>query len=84
MLGRPMVLAGTEAKQVQWTNVYQDALVRLWRDERGEDELNAFLIFFFFTKPQSLQGLGLVVTGTLPVFNLTMNGISQVEIYFIF
>lgn len=30
VLGRPMVLAGTEAKQVQWTNVYQDALVRLW------------------------------------------------------
>lgn len=23
-----MVLAGTKAKQVQWTNVYQDALVR--------------------------------------------------------
>uniref|UniRef100_A0A3Q2PN33 Calcium voltage-gated channel auxiliary subunit alpha2delta 2 n=1 Tax=Fundulus heteroclitus TaxID=8078 RepID=A0A3Q2PN33_FUNHE len=48
VLGRPMVLAGSEAKQVQWTNVYQDAL-----------------------------GLGLVVTGTLPVFNLTMNGNSQ-------
>uniref|UniRef100_A0A3P9IKW8 Calcium channel, voltage-dependent, alpha 2/delta subunit 2b n=1 Tax=Oryzias latipes TaxID=8090 RepID=A0A3P9IKW8_ORYLA len=47
VLGRPMVLAGSEAKQVQWTNVYQDAL---------------------------LQGLGMVVTGTLPVFNLTMNG----------
>uniref|UniRef100_A0A3Q2E6G3 Calcium channel, voltage-dependent, alpha 2/delta subunit 2b n=1 Tax=Cyprinodon variegatus TaxID=28743 RepID=A0A3Q2E6G3_CYPVA len=48
VLGRPMVLAGSVAKQVQWTNVYQDAL-----------------------------GLGLVVTGTLPVFNLTMNGNSQ-------
>lgn len=24
-----MVLAGSEAKQVQWTNVYQDALVRM-------------------------------------------------------
>ena len=23
-----MVLAGSDAKQVQWTNVYQDALVR--------------------------------------------------------
>ncbi|XP_064422498.1 voltage-dependent calcium channel subunit alpha-2/delta-2a [Latimeria chalumnae] len=42
VLGRPMVLAGDKAKQVQWTNVYQDAL-----------------------------GLGLVVTGTMPVFNLT-------------
>uniref|UniRef100_A0A3Q2UUQ2 Calcium channel, voltage-dependent, alpha 2/delta subunit 2a n=1 Tax=Haplochromis burtoni TaxID=8153 RepID=A0A3Q2UUQ2_HAPBU len=42
VLGRPMVLAGTKAKQVQWTNVYQDAL-----------------------------GLGLVITGTMPVFNLT-------------
>lgn len=28
VLGRPMVLAGSVAKQVQWTNVYQDALVR--------------------------------------------------------
>lgn len=28
VLGRPMVLAGWKAKQVQWTNVYQDALVR--------------------------------------------------------
>ncbi|KAL8212308.1 UNVERIFIED_CONTAM: Voltage-dependent calcium channel subunit alpha-2/delta-2 [Gekko kuhli] len=45
VLGRPMVLAGNRAKQVQWTNVYQDAL-----------------------------GLGLVVTGTLPVFNLTEGG----------
>ncbi|XP_072845920.1 voltage-dependent calcium channel subunit alpha-2/delta-2 isoform X2 [Pogona vitticeps] len=45
VLGRPMVLAGNKAKQVQWTNVYQDAL-----------------------------GLGLVVTGTLPVFNLTEDG----------
>ncbi|XP_053753835.1 voltage-dependent calcium channel subunit alpha-2/delta-2 isoform X12 [Panthera pardus] len=45
VLGRPMVLAGKEAKQVQWTNVYEDAL-----------------------------GLGLVVTGTLPVFNLTQDG----------
>ena len=27
-MGRPMVLAGKEAKQVQWTNVYEDALVR--------------------------------------------------------
>uniref|UniRef100_A0A8D0G7I2 Calcium voltage-gated channel auxiliary subunit alpha2delta 2 n=1 Tax=Sphenodon punctatus TaxID=8508 RepID=A0A8D0G7I2_SPHPU len=26
VLGRPMVLAGDKAKQVQWTNVYQDAL----------------------------------------------------------
>ncbi|KAG9333851.1 hypothetical protein JZ751_010001 [Albula glossodonta] len=48
VLGRPMVLAGNKAKQVQWTNVYQDAL-----------------------------GLGLVVTGTMPVFNLTVDGNSQ-------
>lgn len=37
-----MVLAGDKAKQVQWTNVYLDALE-----------------------------LGLVITGTLPVFNIT-------------
>ncbi|XP_039403110.1 voltage-dependent calcium channel subunit alpha-2/delta-2 isoform X3 [Mauremys reevesii] len=48
VLGRPMVLAGNKAKQVQWTNVYQDAL-----------------------------GLGLMVTGTLPVFNLTEDGSSN-------
>ncbi|KAL7408468.1 hypothetical protein ABVT39_023905 [Epinephelus coioides] len=48
VLGRPMVLAGTRAKQVQWTNVYQDAL-----------------------------GLGLVITGTMPVFNLTVDTVSS-------
>ncbi|XP_066521093.1 voltage-dependent calcium channel subunit alpha-2/delta-2a [Hoplias malabaricus] len=48
VLGRPMVLAGNQAKQVQWTNVYQDAL-----------------------------GLGLVITGTMPVFNLTVDGDSK-------
>lgn len=35
VLGRPMVLAGKDAKQVQWTNVYEDALVRLLGKERG-------------------------------------------------
>ncbi|XP_071351700.1 voltage-dependent calcium channel subunit alpha-2/delta-2a isoform X1 [Trachinotus anak] len=48
VLGRPMVLAGPKAKQVQWTNVYQDAL-----------------------------GLGLVITGTMPVFNLTADTTSS-------
>uniref|UniRef100_A0A803TI23 Calcium voltage-gated channel auxiliary subunit alpha2delta 2 n=1 Tax=Anolis carolinensis TaxID=28377 RepID=A0A803TI23_ANOCA len=48
VLGRPMVLAGKKAKQVQWTNAYQDAL-----------------------------GLGLVVTGTLAVFNLTDDGSGE-------
>uniref|UniRef100_A0AAZ3NQJ5 VWFA domain-containing protein n=1 Tax=Oncorhynchus tshawytscha TaxID=74940 RepID=A0AAZ3NQJ5_ONCTS len=42
VLGRPMALADQLAKQVQWTNVYLDALE-----------------------------LGLVITGTLPVFNKT-------------
>ncbi|KAM6961509.1 voltage-dependent calcium channel subunit alpha-2/delta-1a [Tautogolabrus adspersus] len=42
VLGRPMVKAYRKAKQVQWTNVYLDALE-----------------------------LGLVITGTLPVFNMT-------------
>ncbi|XP_023808264.1 voltage-dependent calcium channel subunit alpha-2/delta-1 isoform X1 [Oryzias latipes] len=42
VLGRPMVKADRKAKQVQWTNVYLDAL-----------------------------DLGLVITGTLPVFNKT-------------
>ncbi|XP_059184712.1 voltage-dependent calcium channel subunit alpha-2/delta-2a isoform X2 [Centropristis striata] len=46
VLGRPMVLA--KAKQVQWTNVYQDAL-----------------------------GLGLVITGTMPVFNFTVDAASS-------
>ncbi|XP_034388668.1 voltage-dependent calcium channel subunit alpha-2/delta-2a [Cyclopterus lumpus] len=48
VLGRPMVLAGNKAKQVQWTNVYHDAL-----------------------------GLGLVITGTMPVFNLTADTTSS-------
>lgn len=30
VLGRPMVLAGEKARKVQWTNVYLDALVRVW------------------------------------------------------
>uniref|UniRef100_A0A670YM83 Calcium voltage-gated channel auxiliary subunit alpha2delta 1 n=1 Tax=Pseudonaja textilis TaxID=8673 RepID=A0A670YM83_PSETE len=42
VLGRPMVMAEQKAKQVQWTNVYLDALE-----------------------------LGLVISGTLPVFNFT-------------
>uniref|UniRef100_A0A3Q3F1S2 Calcium channel, voltage-dependent, alpha 2/delta subunit 2a n=1 Tax=Kryptolebias marmoratus TaxID=37003 RepID=A0A3Q3F1S2_KRYMA len=33
VLGRPMVLAGPRAKQVQWTNVYQDALVSVKSEE---------------------------------------------------
>ncbi|XP_069020856.1 voltage-dependent calcium channel subunit alpha-2/delta-1a [Embiotoca jacksoni] len=45
VLGRPMVKADRKAKQVQWTNVYLDALE-----------------------------LGLVITGTLPVFNRTQTG----------
>lgn len=45
VLGRPMVKADKKAKQVQWTNVYLDALE-----------------------------LGLVITGTLPVFNKTKTG----------
>ncbi|XP_051248390.1 voltage-dependent calcium channel subunit alpha-2/delta-1a isoform X5 [Dicentrarchus labrax] len=45
VLGRPMVKDNKKAKQVQWTNVYLDALE-----------------------------LGLVITGTLPVFNKTNTG----------
>nr|XP_032825706.1 voltage-dependent calcium channel subunit alpha-2/delta-2-like isoform X2 [Petromyzon marinus] len=48
VLGRPMVLAGPRGKQVQWTNVYLDALEQ-----------------------------GLVITGTLPVFNLSASGNVQ-------
>ncbi|XP_048013024.1 voltage-dependent calcium channel subunit alpha-2/delta-1a isoform X2 [Megalobrama amblycephala] len=44
VLGRPMVKAAKKAQNVQWTNVYVDALE-----------------------------LGLVITGTLPVFNKTKN-----------
>ncbi|KAM9536156.1 voltage-dependent calcium channel subunit alpha-2/delta-2-like [Salvelinus alpinus] len=33
MLGRPMVLAGSRDKQVQWTNVYQDALFTFKKDD---------------------------------------------------
>ncbi|KAK2091190.1 Voltage-dependent calcium channel subunit alpha-2/delta-2 [Saguinus oedipus] len=37
VLGRPMVLAGKEAKQVQWTNVYEDALNQLILGVMGID-----------------------------------------------
>nr|XP_025045283.1 voltage-dependent calcium channel subunit alpha-2/delta-2 [Pelodiscus sinensis] len=37
VLGRPMVLAGNKAKQVQWTNVYQDALNQLILGVMGID-----------------------------------------------
>ncbi|KAF3689980.1 Voltage-dependent calcium channel subunit alpha-2/delta-2 [Channa argus] len=37
VLGRPMVLAGPRAKQVQWTNVYQDALNQLILGVMGVD-----------------------------------------------
>lgn len=44
MLGCPMVLASSRAKQVQWTNVYQDALVR---DHLAQDtSLIHFLIYW--------------------------------------
>ncbi|XP_059367245.1 voltage-dependent calcium channel subunit alpha-2/delta-1-like isoform X3 [Carassius carassius] len=48
VLGRPMVKEYDKAKNVQWTNVYVDALE-----------------------------LGLVITGTLPVFNKTSTRISK-------
>ncbi|CAG5927519.1 unnamed protein product [Menidia menidia] len=50
ILGRPMVRADRRAKQVQWTNVYPDALE-----------------------------LGLVITGTLPVFNKTDTGSKKTQ-----
>nr|XP_020455167.1 voltage-dependent calcium channel subunit alpha-2/delta-1-like isoform X2 [Monopterus albus] len=50
VLGRPMVKADKKAKQVQWTNVYLDALE-----------------------------LGLVITGTLPVFNKTNTGSKKAQ-----
>ncbi|OXB63080.1 hypothetical protein ASZ78_002574 [Callipepla squamata] len=37
VLGRPMVLAGEKAKQVQWTNVYLDALNQLILGVMGVD-----------------------------------------------
>lgn len=50
VLGRPMVKDHRKAKQVQWTNVYMDALQ-----------------------------LGLVITGTLPVFNKTFTGTKKAD-----
>ncbi|XP_073337121.1 voltage-dependent calcium channel subunit alpha-2/delta-1a [Pagrus major] len=52
VLGRPMVKDSRKAKQVQWTNVYLDALE-----------------------------LGLVITGTLPVFNKTGMGTKKAPKY---
>ncbi|XP_023284936.1 voltage-dependent calcium channel subunit alpha-2/delta-1-like isoform X3 [Seriola lalandi dorsalis] len=55
VLGRPMVKADKKAKQVQWTNVYLDALE-----------------------------LGLVITGTLPVFNKTNTGSKNINIHLVY
>lgn len=83
VLGRPMVLAGRSAKQVQWTNVYQDALVRvastrlLSLKHMGRSGSVVLKREFLFHS----QGLGLVVTGTMPVFNLTIDGNSQVTLH---
>uniref|UniRef100_A0A671Z376 Calcium channel, voltage-dependent, alpha 2/delta subunit 1a n=1 Tax=Sparus aurata TaxID=8175 RepID=A0A671Z376_SPAAU len=52
VLGRPMVKESRKAKQVQWTNVYLDALE-----------------------------LGLVITGTLPVFNKTGMGTKKPALF---
>lgn len=84
VLGRPMVLAGRSAKQVQWTNVYQDALVRvvstrlLSLKHMGHSGCVVLKREFLFRS----QGLGLVVTGTMPVFNLTIDGNSQVTLHY--
>ena len=91
VLGRPMVLAGSDAKQVQWTNVYQDALVRAYEtvtwvpsslvkalQRLYRHSLWSLWVLWFGFCLWNLQGLGMVVTGTLPVFNLTMDGNSQV------
>ena len=39
VLGRPMVLADQQAKQVQWTNVYLDALVRHHSQQSGLEKV---------------------------------------------
>lgn len=43
VLGRPMVLAGPKAKQVQWTNVYQDALVSVQSRTKQTAVLNRLI-----------------------------------------
>lgn len=47
VLGRPMVLAGPKGKQVQWTNVYQDALVSTLNVYLNKTNVFAHLAFFF-------------------------------------
>lgn len=74
VLGRPMVLADKQAKQVQWTNVYLDALVRsLLCDNIHVINHNVHfsLRFLNWLSCAPHQELGLVITGTLPVFNKT-------------
>lgn len=77
VLGRPMVKESKKAKNVQWTNVYVDALVRLMfyiylADIRLILKYWRAVVFVFV-----LQELGLVITGTLPVFNKTSTRNSQ-------
>lgn len=69
VLGRPMVLADKQAKQVQWTNVYLDALV--WHHSK---QIKGGVIRVYVQWSCDCifhQELGLVITGTLPVFNRT-------------
>lgn len=80
-----MVLAGRSAKQVQWTNVYQDALVRVASTRllsvKHMGCSGSVVLWCLIKHCEFLfrwQGLGLVVTGTMPVFNLTVDGNSQV------
>uniref|UniRef100_A0A8C3VE64 Calcium voltage-gated channel auxiliary subunit alpha2delta 2 n=1 Tax=Catharus ustulatus TaxID=91951 RepID=A0A8C3VE64_CATUS len=58
VLGRPMVLAGNRAKQVQWTNVYQDALVRTPQPQgptQGEGDHTSTAHHVSLTPPVLLQ-----------------------------
>uniref|UniRef100_A0A8K9WYN3 Calcium channel, voltage-dependent, alpha 2/delta subunit 1a n=1 Tax=Oncorhynchus mykiss TaxID=8022 RepID=A0A8K9WYN3_ONCMY len=60
VLGRPMVKANNKAKQVQWTNVYQDALVLRYYIMLCFGLIPLFLVCFFSQRPQNQLILGVM------------------------
>uniref|UniRef100_A0A674AXP2 Calcium channel, voltage-dependent, alpha 2/delta subunit 1a n=1 Tax=Salmo trutta TaxID=8032 RepID=A0A674AXP2_SALTR len=60
VLGRPMVKANNKAKQVQWTNVYQDALVLRYYIMLCFGLIPLFLDCFFSQRPQNQLILGVM------------------------
>uniref|UniRef100_A0A8C5SVE8 Calcium voltage-gated channel auxiliary subunit alpha2delta 1 n=1 Tax=Laticauda laticaudata TaxID=8630 RepID=A0A8C5SVE8_LATLA len=83
VLGRPMVMAEQKAKQVQWTNVYLDALVQIWLYSfnltLNQQKINLFFVCFVGQNQLILGVMGVDVSleeikKVTPRFTLCPNG----------